>query len=112
TETAELVALKPAPDRVADKAPVKVKAKAGPAKSAKPKTADAKTMSEKAATPVKSATNGVVEKLKSDAEVAAAVASEHVSVSTPESAAPEPALEPEDFRRPAEMQKPEMPDDL
>ena len=51
-------------------------------------------------------------KLKSDAEVAAAAVSETITVAKPAVNAPAKALEPEDFHRPAEMEKPEYPDDL
>lgn len=103
--SADVVALKPA----AQPAPAEAKAKAAPAKSAKPKASRAKA--EKSAVPAK--TVAAVEKLKSDAEVAAAVASETTTIAE---AAPKTdaaaALEPEDFRRPAEIEKPESPDDL
>jgi NADH-quinone oxidoreductase subunit E len=107
TASADVVSLKPA----AKAAPAEVKAKAAPAKPAKSKTVGAKA--EKAAVPVKTKTVAAVEKLKSDAELAAAVAGETATVAE---AAPktEPAavLQPEDFRRPAEIEKPENPDDL
>lgn len=103
--SADVVALKPA----VKAAPAEVEAKAAPAKSAKPKAVKAKA--EKAAVPAK--TVAAVEKLKSDAEVAAAVASETATVAK---AAPKTeaaaVLQPEDFRRPAEIEKPENPDDL
>lgn len=103
--SADVVALKPA----AQPAPAEAKAKTAPAKSAKPKVVKAKA--EKAAVPAK--TVAAVEKLKSDAEVAAAVASETATVAE---AAPKTEaaamLQPEDFRRPAEIEKPENPDDL
>lgn len=103
--SADVVALKPA----AQPAPAEAKAKAAPAKPGKPKAIKAKA--EKAAAPVK--TVAAVAKLKSDAEVAAAVASETVAVAE---AAPKTeaaaVLQPEDFRRPAEIEKPENPDDL
>ncbi|MEQ8479139.1 MAG: hypothetical protein RIC18_00675 [Hoeflea sp.] len=49
-----------------------------------------------------------VEKLKSDADVAAAAARE----ATPVKAEDAPGLEPEDYRRPSEIERPETPDDL
>jgi NADH-quinone oxidoreductase subunit E len=108
-KTADVVTLKPA----GKPAPAKSKAKAKPA-AAKP--ANAKAASAKAkveATEAKPVTVAAVEKLKSDAEVAAGVAGESVAVvDTPAKAAPAPGLEPEDFRRPAEIEKPETPDDL
>ena len=106
--SADIVELKPAPKAV----PAKAKAKVSAAKSAKPKAAPVKAKAAKAETPVKDAAVAVVEKLKSDAEVAAAVASEPTPVSKSKSAAPTATLEPEDFRRPAEIEKPETPDDL
>lgn len=107
TASADVVALKPA----AQPAPAEAKAKAAPAKPAKSKTAGAKA--EKAAAPVQSKSVAAVEKLKSDAELAAAVAGETTTVaeSAPKAKAA-PVLEPEDFRRPAEIEKPESPDDL
>ena len=105
--SADVVALKPA----AKAAPAEVKAKAAPAKPAKTKTAGAKA--EKAAAPVKTKTVAAVEKLKSDAEVAAAVAGETATVAEAAPKAEAAAvLQPEDFRRPAEIEKPESPDDL
>ncbi len=108
-KTADVVTLTPAAKPV----PAKSKAKAKPtaAKPANSKPAPAKAKTEAAET--KPVTVAAVEKLKSDAEVAAGVASESVVVvDTPAKAAPAPALEPEDFRRPAEIEKPETPDDL
>jgi NADH-quinone oxidoreductase subunit E len=49
-----------------------------------------------------------VEKLKSDADAAAAAAREAV----PAKAKDAPGLEPEDYRRPSEIERPETPDDL
>ncbi len=81
----------------------------------------------------KSAKPSIVDQLKTDAHVAAQAAVETTVVETAASPASKvvpveavaaaaqakatpvaavPALEPEDFRRPAEMEKPEMPDDL
>jgi NADH-quinone oxidoreductase subunit E len=54
----------------------------------------------------------VVEKLKSDANIAAAAASETAPSARAVEHAAKPALEPEDFRRPTEIEKPESPDDL
>lgn len=113
-KTADVVTLTPAAKPV----PAKSKAKAKPtaAKPANAKPAPAKAASAKAkveAAESKPVTVAAVEKLKSDAEVAAGVASESVAVvDTPAKPAPAPTLEPEDFRRPAEIEKPETPDDL
>ncbi|MEQ8307408.1 MAG: hypothetical protein RIA09_12650 [Hoeflea sp.] len=49
-----------------------------------------------------------VEKLKSDADAAAAAARE----AAPAKAKDAPGLEPEDYRRPSEIERPETPDDL
>ena len=76
------------------------------------KSAPAKAKAKPVAAPAKDAAVAVVEKLKSDAEVAAAAASEPAPVSKAAPKAPATALEPEDFRRPAEIEKPESPDDL
>ena len=107
TMSADVVALKPA----AKPAQAEAKAKATAAKPAKAKTAGAKA--QKAASQVQPKSVAAVEKLKSDAELAAAVAGEATMVAE---AAPKteaaPVLEPEDFRRPAEIEKPETPDDL
>jgi NADH-quinone oxidoreductase subunit E len=54
----------------------------------------------------------VVEKLKSDANVAAAAASEAGAADKAADAEPAKVIEPEDFRRPTEIEKPETPDDL
>jgi NADH-quinone oxidoreductase subunit E len=78
------------------------KAKATPAKSKPKAPVKAKSM------PSDEGAVAVVEKLKSDAKIAAAAASETV----PAAKAAAPALEPEDFRRPAEIEKPDSPDDL
>ena len=111
-KSADIVALKPAPAA----APAKTKAKAAkPAKPAKARAApSSKTADEpvKSASPVKDGAASVVEKLKSDAEVAAAVASEPAPASQPAQTARAKALEPEDFRRPTEIEKPQTPDDL
>lgn len=105
--SADVVALKPAAKAV----PAEVKAKAVPAKPAKTKTGG--TKAEKSAAPVKTKTVAAVEKLKSDAEVAAAVAGETATVAEAAPKAEAAAvLQPEDFRRPAEIEKPENPDDL
>jgi NADH-quinone oxidoreductase subunit E len=105
-KTADIVRLKPA----AKSAPVRSKAKA---KAAPAKAKAAQTAAKREEAEAKPAAVAVVEKLKSDAEVAAAAASETavVAMSAPK-AGSAPALEPEDFRRPAEIEKPEMPDDL
>jgi len=110
--TAEIVELKPAAKPVSVEAPAKAKTKPSSTKPAKPKAVVAKAKADKAAAPVKDAAVAIVEKLKSDAEVAAAVASEPAPVSKTVQAVPAAALEPEDFRRPAEIDKPETPDDL
>ncbi|MEM5472575.1 NADH-ubiquinone dehydrogenase [Hoeflea sp. AS60] len=106
SKSAEIVELKPA----AKPATQKAKAKVAPVKRAKPKATPAKA--EKAAEPVNTATGAAVEKLKSDAEVAAAVASETAPVSDGAPVANVAELAPEDFRRPAEIEKPGTPDDL
>jgi NADH-quinone oxidoreductase subunit E len=106
-KSADIVELKPAPKP----APVKTKAKAAPVKTAKTNVAAAKTASKKAATPAKAKTAAAVEKLKSEAEVAAAATSESVTA-TEKPAEATSVLAPDDFRRPAEMEKPETPDDL
>lgn len=106
-KTADIVELKPA----AQPAPAKTKAKAAPVKTAKPKAKVSKTAVKKAEEPAKATTNAAVEKLKSDAEVAAAATSETATIAK----APveqTPVLAPEDFRRPAEIERPETPDDL
>ncbi|MGJ8570819.1 MAG: hypothetical protein ACSHXI_08980 [Hoeflea sp.] len=106
-KSADIVELKQA----AKPAPVKTKAKAAPVKTAKPKATVAKTASKETEAPAKSKTTAVIEKLKSDAEVAAAATSEtKTTVQTPAEKSSVPA--PEDFRRPAEIKKPETPDDL
>jgi len=106
-KSADIVELKPA----AKPAPANSKAKAAPAKTAKPKKVSAKAVSKNAEAPAKAATTAAVEKLKSDAEVAAAATNETEAAA--QVAAEKPStLAPEDFRRPAEMEKPETPDDL
>jgi len=77
---------------------------------AKPAASKAKPAPRAEAAP-KTTTAAAVEKLKSDAEVAAAATSE-TATTAKAPAAQAPALEPEDFRRPAEIDKPETPDDL
>jgi len=107
--SADIVALKPA----AEDAPAKDETRA--ARPAKAKAAPAgKTAGkpESSASPARDGAVAVVEKLKSDAEVAAAVASEPVPAAKPAKETRSKALEPEDFRRPAEMAKPAAPDDL
>ncbi|WP_394689198.1 hypothetical protein [Hoeflea sp.] len=106
-KSAEIVELKPAKDVSQRKPAAKaVKAKTAPAKSkpAAPAKAKSATSDEGAV--------AVVEKLKSDAEIAAAAASENVPAAKAAAPAGVPALEPEDFRRPAEIEKPDSPDDL
>ncbi|MEM5492155.1 hypothetical protein [Hoeflea sp. AS16] len=107
-ESADIVELKPAPKA----APAKAKAKVSAAKTAKAKAAPARKTASRTAAPAKDAAVAVVEKLKSDAEVAAAVAGEQMPVSASAQAVPAKALEPEDLRRPAEIERPETPDDL
>ena len=108
-KSADIVELKP----VAKAAPAKAKARASAAKPAKAKAAPAaKADAKPADAPAKDGAVAVVEKLKSDAEIAAAVASEQIPVSKAVQAAPANTLEPEDFRRPVEIEKPETPDDL
>lgn len=93
-------------------APAPEKAKAAPAKA---KAAPAKAKAPSSSSPAKKTvakktTEAAVEKLKSDADVAVAATTE-----TPEEAASATTaseLAPEDYRRPAEMEKPETPDDL
>tara|TARA_R110002020_G_scaffold34066_11_gene103509 strand:- start:1052 stop:1921 length:870 start_codon:yes stop_codon:yes gene_type:complete len=107
--SADIVELKQAPKA----APAKAKTKASAAKPAKAKAAPTRKVAAKPAdAPAKDAAAAVVDKLKSDAEIAAAVASEQASVSNTAKAAPAPALETDNFRRPAEIEKPEAPDDL
>jgi len=106
--TADIVELKPA----AKPAAAKAKAKPAVAKSAKPKATPAKAKPVKSEAPVKDAAVAVVEKLKSDAEVAAAAASETAPVAKVAKIEAAPALQPEDFRRPSEIEKPDSPDDL
>jgi NADH-quinone oxidoreductase subunit E len=106
TKSADIVELKSA----TKPAPVKAKAKAAPVKTAKPKPA-AKSAVKKAEAEAKATTTAAVEKLKSDAEVAAAATSETATIAK----APvdqTPVLAPEDFRRPAEIEKPDAADDL
>ena len=93
-------------------APAPTKAKAAPAKA---KAAPAKVKAQSSASPAKKTvakktTEAAVEKLKSDADVAVAATNETRQKAAP--ATPSSELAPEDYRRPAEMEKPEMPDDL
>ncbi|SOE08480.1 predicted flap endonuclease-1-like 5' DNA nuclease [Hoeflea halophila] len=98
-QSADIVNLKPAA----------AKSKVKPA-SAKAKTSPAKT---KAGAPeAKRATEAAVEKLKTDADVAAAASTETSAVANAPAETAKPVLAPEDFRRPAEIEMPEMPDDL
>lgn len=102
-ETADVVALKPVA-RPAPVAEAPAKAKARPAKAPVAETSPA---------PSKDAASVAFEQLKSDAVAAAAGASEPAPVSKTEpTTVAATALAPEDFRRPAEMEKPETPDDL
>ncbi|KGF71296.1 hypothetical protein LL06_00435 [Hoeflea sp. BAL378] len=105
TASADVVAFKPV-DEAKPAEPVKARAKPAPAKAA-PATA---RKAEAPAAPEKNA--AVLEKLKSDAEVAAAGASEPAPAARKAKVRSGTALEPEDYRRPAEMEKPESPDDL
>lgn len=108
-KSADIVELKPAKDAPQPKPAAKAeKAKAAPAKSKQAMPSKAKSAP---ATPDDGAV-AVVEKLKSDAEIAAAAASETVPAAKSVASAATPALEPEDFRRPAEIEKPDSPDDL
>ena len=85
-------------------------AKAKPAAS---KAKAAPASAEKAEAPPAAQKNAaVIEKLKSDADVAAAGASEPAPVARKAKVKSGTALEPEDYRRPAEIEKPETPDDL
>lgn len=101
-----------APERSADifkLKPAAAKTKAKPA-SAKAKASPAKA---KASAPkAKKATEAAVEKLKTDADVAAAASTETATVAKAPAEVAKPALAPEDFRRPMEMEKPDTPDDL
>lgn len=122
TKSAEVVELKPAARVEAKPEAVKAaaaKAKAKPAakKAVAKKPAAVKADPVKPAeAPVNEAQVAVVEKLRSDAKIAAGVASEPVAAKVAEPKVVEPpaakTLEPEDFRRPAEIEKPETPDDL
>lgn len=139
-KTADIVELKPAAKaaeaaivekpsaKAADKTPAAAKpnstAKSSTAKPATPK-AEAKaskapaseTGAKAAKTPkpaeaAKGSAVAAVEKLKSDAETAAAAATEAASAIAVNQAKPAAALEPEDYRRPSEIEKPGKPDDL
>ncbi|MDP2122127.1 MAG: hypothetical protein Q8S27_06645 [Hoeflea sp.] len=107
TGSADIVAFAPEPAAI----PAKTKAKAAkPAKAAPAmKVADKPV---EATAPVKDGAVAVVEKLKSDAKVAAAVADEPAPAPRAAKAAPAASMEPEDFRRPVEIERPEVPDDL
>lgn len=107
-KSADIVELKPAPKAAA----AKTKARTSAARPAKAKAAPARKTASKPAAPAKDAAVAAVEKLKSDAEVAAAVAGEQQQVSASARKVQAGALEPEDYRRPAEIEKPELPDDL
>lgn len=103
-KSAEIVELNAAPAPTKAKA-APAKAKAAPAKSKAPSSA-----SPAKKTVAKKTTEAAVETLKSDADVAVAATTE-----TPQKAASATTsseLAPEDYRRPAEMEKPETPDDL
>ncbi|PHR19633.1 MAG: NADH-ubiquinone dehydrogenase [Hoeflea sp.] len=97
--SADILKLKPAAAKTKAK-PASAKAKASPAK--------AKASAPKA----KKATEAAVEKLKTDADVAAAASTETATVAKAPAEIAKPALAPEDFRRPMEMEKPDTPDDL
>lgn len=103
-KSAEVVELNAAP------APTKVKAAPAKAKAAPAKSKASSSANPTKKTAAKKTTDAAVEKLKSDADVAVAATTE-----TPQAAAsatPSSELAPEDYRRPAEMEKPETPDDL
>lgn len=106
TMTADVVALKPASNKFA------AKAKASPSKTVEPKVAPSKAKAGKASARGKDSAVAVVEKLKSDAEIAVAAASELASVAKPLASNPTAALAPEVLQRPTEIEKPETPDDL
>lgn len=97
--TADIVELKPAP----------AKKKAKPA-SGKGKPATAKAAARTATT--SKATAAAVDKLKTDAGIATAVGSETAAAASASDKHSASELAPEDFRRPVEIEKPEMPDDL
>ena len=101
--SAKLVAVNADPQPRAPKAKAARPAKAAPSREPAEKPADV-------AASVSDGAVAVVEKLKSDAEVAAAVAGEPAS--KPATSAPAARMEPEDFRRPAEIERPQTPDDL
>ena len=101
--SADVVDLKGA----ASSAPAVKTTKRAASGAAKPKAAPAKAKAK-----AEPASAAAFEKVKADAEVAAAAAAETVSIEKPEPAKAAPALEPEDFRRPAEIEKPATPDDL
>ncbi|MDF1607500.1 hypothetical protein PZ897_04870 [Hoeflea sp. YIM 152468] len=108
TKTADIVELKPAPQPVAARA----KAKSRSAKAVKPKAASAKAKADTASAAGMDTASAVVDKLKSDAELAAAAIRERASVGRAADKEPAATLAPEHFRRPAEIAKPEAPDDL
>lgn len=94
---------------------------AEPKASAPKKMARAASKTAKPVVKAPAAKLAAIDKLKSDADMAAAASVETavleapVEIKAPATAAPveaKPVLEPEDFRRPAEMEKPETPDDL
>ncbi|WP_299862780.1 hypothetical protein [uncultured Hoeflea sp.] len=88
----------------------KAEAKASKAPASETGAKAAKTP--KPAEAAKGSAVAAVEKLKSDAETAAAVATEAASTVAVKQAKPAAALEPEDYRRPSEIEKPGTPDDL
>ncbi|MCY0095323.1 hypothetical protein [Hoeflea ulvae] len=104
TAPAKTTAAKPAKTK-----PATAKAKAAKAEASKVEAAQAEA---KAPAAAKDAAAVVVEKLKSDADVAVAMAQEPSAVAKAAQADPATGLAPEDFRRPVEMAKPETPDDL
>lgn len=122
-KTADIVELKPTAKAAAKSPAAKPKstAKAStatPKAEAKASKAPASETGAKAAkTPnpaeaAKGSAVAAVEKLKSDAETAAAAATEAASAVAVKQAKPAAALEPEDYRRPSEIEKPGTPDDL
>lgn len=112
-KSADIVELKPSAKPAKDVSEAKPAAKAV---KAKPAPAKAKSATPAKAKPATATSDegavAVVEKLKSDAKIAAAAASETVPSAKAIAPAAAPALEPEDFRRPTEIEKPDSPDDL
>ncbi|WP_422370322.1 hypothetical protein [Hoeflea sp.] len=110
--SADIVELKPAAKAAEAALGSAPEAETGkkPAAAKQPTKAKAPVRKASASKPGTSADGSVatVEKLKSDADVAAAAARE----TAPAKAADAPALEPEDYRRPSEIERPGTPDDL